>query len=74
MHQTVISSSGNPDKFVKQLEKETWKHTKKWSCAFQEKYDAERDPEIKDIMRIVGQDLDRWITEEELKEASKILF
>jgi len=24
-------------------------------------------------MRIVGQDLDRWITEEEVKEASEIL-
>lgn len=70
---TVISSSGKSNKFVKQLKHESWKHTKKWSRAVQEKYDAERDPEIKAIMRNVGQDLDRWITEEKVKEVSEIV-
>lgn len=71
--QTVISSSGKSNKFVKQLKQESWKHTKKWSRALQEKYNAERDPEIKALMRSVGQDLDRWITEEKVKEASEIV-
>lgn len=68
---TVISSSGKSDKFVKQLKKESWKHTKKWSRELQEKYDAERDPETKALMRIMGQDLDRWITEERVKEVGE---
>ncbi|GLJ18588.1 hypothetical protein SUGI_0330990 [Cryptomeria japonica] len=70
---TIISSSGESSKFVKDLKTESWQHTKKWSRALQEKYNAEKDPKIKEVIKEMGQDLDRWITEEEVEKISLVL-
>jgi fructose-specific phosphotransferase system component IIB len=36
-------------------------------------YNAETDPEVKAVMRDMGKDLDRWITEDEIKDAADIM-
>ncbi|KAL8138413.1 hypothetical protein V2J09_004414 [Rumex salicifolius] len=67
---TVIESSDGSVKPGKRNGKEHWQHTKKHSRGFLESYNAESDPEIKEVMRDMGKDLDRWITEEEVKKAA----
>ncbi|KAH9331622.1 hypothetical protein KI387_003730, partial [Taxus chinensis] len=70
---TIISSSGNSSEFVTDLKSKSWQHTKKWSRALQDRYNAERDPKIKEVIREMGQDLDRWMTEEDEKKISEVL-
>lgn len=70
---TVIEGSDGSMKAGKKSGKEFWQHTKKWSQGFLECYNAESDPEIKDIMKDVGKDLNRWITEKEIKEAADLM-
>ncbi|XP_006290523.2 uncharacterized protein LOC17885294 [Capsella rubella] len=53
--------------------KEYWQHTKKWSRGFLELYNAETDPAVKAVMKDMGKDLDRWITEDEIKDAADIM-
>lgn len=69
---TIISSSGEPSE-IRDSKTESWQHTKKWSRALQEKYNAEKDPEIKEVIKEMGQDLDRWITEDEVEKISLVL-
>lgn len=66
---TIVTSTG---KHAKPVPRE-WQHTKKWAQELQRKYDLETDPEQRAIMEEVGQDLDRWITEDEIEEASRLL-
>ncbi|XP_042479545.1 uncharacterized protein LOC122060507 [Macadamia integrifolia] len=70
---TVIESSDGSIRAGKKSGKEYWQHTKKWSREFLEAYNAETDPEIKSIMKDMGKDLDRWITEEEIQEAADLM-
>ncbi|CAK9136904.1 unnamed protein product [Ilex paraguariensis] len=70
---TIIESSDGSVKAGKKSGKEYWQHTKKWSQGFLESYNAETDPEIKAVMKDVGKDLDRWITEKEVQEAAELM-
>ncbi|XAR62959.1 hypothetical protein NMG60_11022714 [Bertholletia excelsa] len=70
---TVIESSDGSVRAGKKSGKEYWQHTKKWSQGFLESYNAESDPEIKAVMRDMGKDLDRWITEKEIQEAADLM-
>ncbi|VFQ82020.1 unnamed protein product [Cuscuta campestris] len=70
---TIIEGSDGSTRAGKKSGKEYWEHTKKWSREFLESYNAETDPEIKSIMRNIGKDLDRWITEKEIQEASELI-
>ncbi|KAK9279735.1 hypothetical protein L1049_013417 [Liquidambar formosana] len=70
---TVIEGSDSSVRAGKKSGKEYWQHTKKWSRGFLESYNAETDPEIKSIMKDMGKDLDRWITEKEVQEAADLM-
>lgn len=70
---TIIESSDGSIKAGKKSGKEYWQHTKKWSQGFLESYNAETDPEIKAVMKDIGKDLDRWITEREINEAADLM-
>lgn len=70
---TIIEGSDGSVKAGKRSGKEFWQHTKKWSEGFLESYNAESDPEAKAAMRDIGKDLDRWITEKEIKEAAELM-
>ncbi|KAK7292813.1 hypothetical protein RJT34_15667 [Clitoria ternatea] len=70
---TVIEGSDGSVKVGKKSGKEYWQHTKKWSQGFLDSYNAETDPEIKSTMKDIGKDLDRWITEKEIKEAADLM-
>lgn len=66
---TVVTTTG---KQAKPAPRE-WQHTKKWAQDLQRKYDLESDPQQRAIIEEVGQDLDRWITEDEIEEAQRLL-
>lgn len=70
---TVIEGSDGSVRAGKKSGKEYWQHTKKWSRGFLESYNAESDPEIKAVMKDMGKDLDRWITEKEIQEAADLM-
>ncbi|KAI4355241.1 hypothetical protein L6164_004034 [Bauhinia variegata] len=70
---TVIENSDGSVKAGTKPGKEYWQHTKKWSHEFLKSYNAETDPEVKSIMKDIGKDLDRWITEKEIKEAADLM-
>lgn len=70
---TVIEGSDGSIRAGKKSGKEFWQHTKKWSREFLECYNAETDPEVKSDMKDIGKDLDRWITEKEIKEAADFM-
>ncbi|XP_059651232.1 uncharacterized protein LOC132298900 isoform X2 [Cornus florida] len=70
---TVIESSDGSVRTGKKSGKEYWQHTKKWSRGFLESYSAETDPETKAVMKDIGKDLDRWITEKEIQEAADLM-
>nr|CAD1839252.1 unnamed protein product [Ananas comosus var. bracteatus] len=70
---TLIECSDGSTRPGKKGGKEHWEHTKKWSQGFLEVYNAETDPEVKSIMRNMGKDLDRWITEKEIQDATDLL-
>ncbi|KAJ1690819.1 hypothetical protein LUZ63_014974 [Rhynchospora breviuscula] len=67
-NKTVIESSDGTNRPGKKSGKEQWQHTKKWSQGFLDVYNSETDPEIKSVLKDMGKDLDRWITEEELQQ------
>ncbi|XP_030541046.1 uncharacterized protein LOC115748635 [Rhodamnia argentea] len=69
----LIEGSDGSVRTGKKLGKEYWQHTKKWSRGFLESYSAERDPEVKSVMKDIGKDLDRWITEKEIEEAAELM-
>jgi hypothetical protein len=69
----VIEGSDGSVRSGKKSGKEYWQHTKKWSRGFLESYNAESDPEVKSTMKDIGKDLDRWITEEEIQEATDLM-
>ncbi|CAI9101104.1 OLC1v1038358C1 [Oldenlandia corymbosa var. corymbosa] len=69
----AIEGSDGSVRAGKKSGKEYWQHTKKWSQGFLESYNAESDPEIKTVMKDMGKDLDRWITEKEIKEAAELM-
>ncbi|KAL1212150.1 hypothetical protein V5N11_035579 [Cardamine amara subsp. amara] len=69
----VVQGSDGSVRPGKKSGKEYWQHTKKWSRGFLELYNAETDPEVKAVMRDMGKDLDRWITEDEIKDAADIM-
>ncbi|KAG0631389.1 hypothetical protein M758_1G249600 [Ceratodon purpureus] len=66
---TVVTTSGKQPKPVPR----EWQHTKKWAQELQQKYDRESDPDQRVLIEEIGQDLDRWITEEEIEEAQRLL-
>ncbi|XP_050204154.1 uncharacterized protein LOC126654131 isoform X2 [Mercurialis annua] len=70
---TIIEGSDGSVRAGKKSGKEFWQHTKKWSRGFLESYNAESDPEAKSIMKDMGKDLDRWITEAEIQEAADLM-
>jgi hypothetical protein len=70
---TVIEGSDGSVIAGKRSGKEYWQHTKKWSRGFLDSYNAETDPEVKSIMKDIGKDLDRWITEKEIQEAADLM-
>ncbi|XP_076918702.1 uncharacterized protein LOC143589712 [Bidens hawaiensis] len=70
---TVIEGSDGSVKPGKKSGKEFWQHTKKWSRGFLDSYNAENDPEAKAVMKDIGKDLDRWITEKEIQDAADIM-
>ncbi|CAN4108435.1 unnamed protein product [Withania somnifera] len=70
---TIIESSDGSIKTGNKSGKEYWHHTKKWSQGFLESYNAQTDPETKAVMKDIGKDLDRWITEREIKEAAELM-
>ncbi|CAF2060003.1 hypothetical protein Bca4012_100059 [Brassica carinata] len=69
----VVEGSDGSVRPGKKSGKEFWQHTKKWSPGFLELYNAETDPEVKAVMRDMGKDLDRWITEDEIKDVADIM-
>ncbi|KAK4418511.1 hypothetical protein Salat_2263900 [Sesamum alatum] len=70
---TVIEGSDGSIRAGKRSGREYWQHTKKWSQEFLESYNAETDPEAKAVMKDIGKDLDRWITEKEIQEADDLM-
>ncbi|KAI3444406.1 hypothetical protein Pfo_001071 [Paulownia fortunei] len=70
---TIIESSDGSVRAGKRSGREYWQHTKKWSQGFLESYNAETEPEVKSVMRDIGKDLDRWITEKEIQEAADLM-
>ncbi|KAK7389802.1 hypothetical protein VNO78_25096 [Psophocarpus tetragonolobus] len=70
---TIIEGSDGSVKVGKKSGKEYWQHTKKWSQGFLDCYNDETDPEIKSVMKDMGKDLDRWITEKEIEEAAELM-
>ncbi|KAL8062901.1 hypothetical protein ABFS82_02G175400 [Erythranthe guttata] len=70
---TVIQGSDGSLRAGKKSGREYWQHTKKWSQGFVESYNAETDPEVKSVMKDMGKDLDRWITEKEIQEAADLM-
>ncbi|KAL3536702.1 hypothetical protein ACH5RR_000068 [Cinchona calisaya] len=70
---TIIEGSDGSVKAAKKSGKEYWQHTKKWSQGFLESFNAETDPEVKAVMKDMGKDLDRWITQKEIKEAADLI-
>lgn len=70
---TIIQGSDGSVRAGKKSGKEYWQHTKKWSEGFLESYNAETDPEVKAVMKDMGKDLDRWITEKEVQEAADLM-
>nr|GMD61878.1 COP1-interactive protein 1 [Ipomoea batatas] len=70
---TIIEGSDGSARAGKKSGKEYWQHTKKWSQGFLESYNAETDPEIKSVMKDIGKDLDRWVTEKEIQEAGELI-
>lgn len=70
---TLIEASDGSIKPGKKSGKEFWQHTKKLSPGFVESYNAETDPEVKSVMKDIGKDLDRWITEKEIQEAADVM-
>lgn len=70
---TVIEGSDGSIKSGKKSGKEFWQHTKKWSRGFIDSYNAQNDPETKAVMKDIGKDLDRWITEKEIQDAADIM-
>ncbi|KAL4566999.1 hypothetical protein LXL04_022569 [Taraxacum kok-saghyz] len=70
---TVIEGSDGSIKPGKKSGKEFWEHTKKWSRGFIDSYNAENDPETKAVMKDIGKDLDRWITEKEIQDVADIM-
>lgn len=70
---TIIEGSDGSARAGKKSGKEYWQHTKKWSQGFLESYNAETDPEIRNVMKDMGKDLDRWITEKEIQEAGELM-
>lgn len=70
---TFIECSDGTRRPGKKMGKEHWEHTKKWSQGFLEVYNSETDPEIKSIMKDMGKDLDKWITEKETKEVANLM-
>ncbi|BFI42791.1 hypothetical protein MPTK2_8g11930 [Marchantia polymorpha subsp. ruderalis] len=79
---TTVTSSGRPAAFTPNLpsngeneeeQVENWQNTKRWAQDLQRKYELEKDPETRALMREIGQDLDRWITEDEIEEANRLL-
>ncbi|MCO5593997.1 hypothetical protein L7F22_048016 [Adiantum nelumboides] len=50
----------------------TFSNTKRWSKELQRKYDLERDPEIRELMKEIGSELDSWLTEEEIEETASL--
>ncbi|KAG6663692.1 uncharacterized protein LOC122299861 [Carya illinoinensis] len=70
---TIIEGSDGSVKAGTKSGKEYWQHTKKWSRGFLESYNAETDPEVKSIMKDMGKDLDRWITEKEIEEVADMM-
>ncbi|KAJ8444705.1 hypothetical protein Cgig2_030379 [Carnegiea gigantea] len=70
---TVIEASDGSIKPGKKSGKEFWQHTKKFSPGFLEAYNAQTDPEVKSVMKDIGKDLDRWITEKEIQEAADLM-
>ena len=69
----VIEGSDGSVIAGKRSGKEYWQHTKKWYRGFLDSYNAETDPEVKSIMRNMGKDLDRWITEKEIQETADLI-
>lgn len=66
---TLVSSSGRQ----KKPEAEQMPNSKKWTQDLQRKYEMERDPEQRALMREFGQDLEKWITDGEIQEAQYLL-
>lgn len=73
MTKILIEGSDGSVRTGKKSGKEYWQHTKKWSRGFLHSYNAERDPEVKSVMKDIGKDLDRWITEKEIQEAAELM-
>ncbi|KAF8032438.1 hypothetical protein BT93_D1378 [Corymbia citriodora subsp. variegata] len=69
----LIEGSDGSVRTGKKSGKEYWQHTKKWSQGFLDSYNEERDPEVKSVMKDIGKDLDRWITEKEIQEAAELM-
>ncbi|CAM6091049.1 unnamed protein product [Calypogeia fissa] len=81
----VVSSSPRPGKATDSFPstrpgaqtgeagKEDWDHTKRWAKDLERKYAMETDPATRALMRELGQDLERWITEDEIEAASRML-
>ncbi|KAF6136157.1 hypothetical protein GIB67_001566 [Kingdonia uniflora] len=70
---TVIECSDGSTRAGTKSGKEYWQHTKKWSQEFLETYNAETDPEVKSVMKDIGKDLDRWISEKEVQETADLM-
>ncbi|KAF9616394.1 hypothetical protein IFM89_029648 [Coptis chinensis] len=70
---TVIECSDGSSRPGKKSGKEYWQHTKKWSREFLELYNTETDPEVKSIMKDMGKDLNRWITDKEIQETADLM-
>nr|GFA57197.1 hypothetical protein CTI12_AA355890 [Tanacetum cinerariifolium] len=69
---TVIEGSDGSIKPGKKSGKEFWQHTKKWSRGFIDSYNAEYDPETKAVMKDIGKNLDRWITQDAADVMNKV--
>ncbi|KAM0939572.1 hypothetical protein DsansV1_C20g0164871 [Dioscorea sansibarensis] len=71
--QTLIESSDGSSRVGRKGGKEHWEHTKKWSQDFLNVYNSQTDPEIKSIMRDMGKDLDRWLTEKDRQDVADLV-
>lgn len=61
---TVVVGSGQPLR-----KEESFQNTKRWGKELQKRYDSERDPEMRALLKEIGSELDSWVTEKEVEDA-----
>eukprot|EP00252_Welwitschia_mirabilis_P026791 TRINITY_DN8930_c0_g1_i1.p1 TRINITY_DN8930_c0_g1~~TRINITY_DN8930_c0_g1_i1.p1 ORF type:complete len:1272 (-),score=303.94 TRINITY_DN8930_c0_g1_i1:115-3930(-) len=71
-HNQASVSGPKKNRVTRKNRTEMLQHKKKWTKGFKQLYEAETDPNRKALLNEIGQDLDRWMTDEELDEFRRL--